>query len=58
MDTEEKMGNAIKLTMTSLVEEDQRCYKIKALDQRQKLRQREWKIMVPKSTGLSFYVPR
>ena len=58
MDTEEKLGNAIKLTMTSLIEEDQRCYKIKALDQRQKLRQREWKIMVPKSTGLSFYLPR
>ena len=58
LDTEEKLGNAIKLTMTSLIEEDQRCYKIKALDQRQKLRQREWKIMAPKSTGLSFYVPR
>jgi len=58
MDTEEKLGNAIKLTMTSLIEEDQRCYKIKALDQRQKLRQQEWKIMVPKLTGLGFYLPR
>jgi hypothetical protein len=58
MDTEEKMGNAIKLTMTSLVEEDQRCYKIKALDQRQKLRQRKWKLMTPELTGWDLYVPR
>ena len=58
MDTEEKMGNAIKLTMTSLIEEDQRCYKIKALDQRQKLRQREWKVMTPGLTGWSLYLPR
>ena len=58
MDTEEKMGNAIKLTMTSLIEEDQRCYKIKALDQRQKLRQREWKVMTPALTGWNLFVPR
>jgi hypothetical protein len=58
MDTEEKMGNAIKLTMTSLVEEDQRCYKVKALDQRQKLRQRERKIMTTGLTGWDRYVPR
>ena len=58
MDTEEKMGNAIKLTMTSLIKEDQDCYKIKALDQRQKLRQREWKLMTPGLTGWDLYVPR
>ncbi len=58
MDTEEKMGNAIKLTMTSLIEEDQRCYKVKALDHRQKLRQREWKVMTPELTGWDLYVPR
>jgi len=58
MDTEEKMGNAIKLTMTSLIEEDQRCYKIKALDQRQKLRQRKWKIMTPELSGWNLFVPR
>jgi hypothetical protein len=58
MDTEEKVGNAIKLTLTSLIEEDERCYKIKALDQRQKLRQREWKIMTPELTGWSLFVPR
>ncbi len=58
MDTEEKIGNAIKLTMTSLIEEDQRCYKIKALDQRQKLRQRKWKLMTPGLTGWNLFVPR
>jgi hypothetical protein len=58
MDTEEKMGNAIKLTMTSLIEEDRRCYKIKALDKRQNLRQREWKLMTPGLTGWNLYVPR
>ena len=58
LDTEEKIGNSIKLTMTSLIEEDARCYKIKALDQRQKLRQQEWKIMSPGLTGWDLYVPR
>jgi hypothetical protein len=58
MDTEEKMGNAIKLTMTSLVEEDQRCYKVKALDQRQELRERQWKTLTPGLTGWSLFVPR
>jgi hypothetical protein len=58
MDSEEKMGNAIKLTMSNLIEEDQRCYKIKALDQRQQLRQRKWKIMTPELTGWNRFVPR
>ena len=58
MDTEEKMGNAIKLTMTSLIAEDERCYQIKALDQRQKLRQQKWRIMTPELTGWSLFVPR
>jgi hypothetical protein len=58
MDTEEKMGNAIKLTMTSLIEEDQRCYKVKALDQREQVRQRKYKIMTPELSGWDLYVPR
>ena len=58
MDTEEKIGNAIKLTMTNLIEEDQRCYEIKALDQREKLRQREYKIMTPGLSGWDLYLPR
>ncbi len=57
-DTEEKRGNAIKLTMSNLIEEDQRCYKIKALDHREKLRQRDWKIIDPGLSGWDLYVPR
>lgn len=58
MDTEEKMGNAIKLTMTNLMEEDQRCYESKGHDQRQKLRQQDWKLMTPGLDGWELFVPR
>ena len=57
-DTEVKRGNAIKLTMRNLIEDDQRCYKIKALDHREKLRQRDWKVMDPGLKGWDLYVPR
>ena len=57
-DAEEKKGNAIKLTMTNLIEEDQRCHKTKALDHREKLRQRDWKVMDPGLSGWDLYVPR
>jgi hypothetical protein len=55
---EAKKGNAVKLTMTSLIEEDQRCYKIKALDERERLRQRQWKLLTPPLSGWDLYVPR
>jgi len=58
MDTEEKLGNSIKLTNRSLMEEDLRCYKEKALDQRQKLRFRDWKVMTPGLSGWDLYVPQ
>jgi hypothetical protein len=57
-DAEAKKGNAVKLTITNLIEEDQRCYKLKALDHREKLRLRDWKVMVPGLTGWELYVPR
>ena len=57
-DADEKRGNAVKLTMANLLEEDQRCYKRKALDHREKLRQRDWKVMDPGLTGWDLYVPR
>jgi hypothetical protein len=57
-DTEQKMGNAVKLTMSNLVEEDRHCYKLKALDPREKLRQRGSKIVVPGLTGWDLYMPR
>ena len=58
MDTEEKMGNSIKLTNRSLIEEDLKCYKERALDSRQKLRHRDWKVMTPGLSGWDLYVPR
>jgi len=57
-DAEQKRGNAIKLTMTNLIEEDQRCYKQKALDHREKVRQRDWKVMKPDLSGWDLYMPR
>jgi hypothetical protein len=57
-DADEKRGNAVKLTMTNLIEEDQRCYKQKALDHREKMRQRDWKVVDPGLTGWDLYMPR
>ena len=57
-DTEEKIGNSIKLTNRSLIEEDLKCYKVKALDQRQKLRHRDWQVMTPGLSGWDLYVPQ
>ena len=58
MDNEEKLGKSIKLTNRSLIEEDLKCYKVKAPDQRQKLRHREWKAMTPGLSGWDLYVPQ
>jgi hypothetical protein len=56
-DAEEKKGNAIKLAMTNLIEKDQDCHMRKALDHREKLRQRDWKILDPGLTGWDLYMP-
>jgi hypothetical protein len=58
MDMEEKRGNSIKMTMGTLIQEDIKCYKTKALDQRQKLRHRDWKILTPELSDWDLYVPR
>ena len=58
MDTEEKIGNSIKLTDRTLIEEDLKCYRAKALDQRQKLRHRDWKVMTPGLSGWDLFVPQ
>jgi hypothetical protein len=58
MDTEEKIGNSIKLTNRSVMSEDLKCYREKALDQRQKLRHRDWKVMTPGLSGWDLYVPQ
>jgi hypothetical protein len=58
MDQEEKKGNSIKLTMTNLIENDRLCYKEKALDQSEKMRQQKWKLTVPGLTGWDRFLPR
>lgn len=58
LDTEEKLGNSIKLTNRSAMADDLKCYREKALDHRQKLRLRDWKIMTPGLSGWDKYVPR
>ena len=58
MDEEEKLGNAVKMTDTTLMEEDLKCYKLKQLDHREKLRQRKWEAIDPGETGWERYLPR
>ncbi|MEJ2286052.1 MAG: hypothetical protein P8X85_20950 [Desulfobacterales bacterium] len=58
MDTEEKLGNSIKLTNRSAMADDLKCYREKALDHRQKLRIRDWKIITPGLSGWDRYVPQ
>ena len=58
LDAEEKKGNAIKLAMTNLIEKDQACHKGKALEHREKFRQRDWKVIDPGLSGWDLYVPR
>ena len=58
LDTEEKRGNSIKLTNRSAISEDLKCYRVKELDQRQKLRHRDWQLMTPGLSGWDLYVPR
>jgi hypothetical protein len=58
LDTEEKLGNSIKLTNSSLIEEDLKCYKAKSLDQRAKLRHRDWQVMTPGLSGWDLFVPQ
>ncbi len=58
MDTEEKLGNSIKLTNRSAMADDLKCYLEKALDHRRKLRIRDWKIMTPGLSGWDRYVPQ
>ena len=57
-DEQEKMGNSVKLTNTTLMEKDLLCYKNKQLDYRERLRQREWKAVEPETSGWELFVPR
>ncbi|MGD8989960.1 MAG: hypothetical protein PVI00_00770 [Desulfobacterales bacterium] len=57
-DQQEKMGNSVKLTNTTLIEKDLLCYKRKQLDYRERLRQREWKSVKPEDSGWELFLPR
>ena len=56
-DEQEKMGNSVKLTNTTLMEKDFLCFKNKQLDYRERLRRRQWKAVKPKEGGWDLYVP-
>ena len=57
-DEDEKMGNAVKMTDTTLMDEDLKCYKQKQLDTRERLRQRKWEGVKPGESGWELFVPR
>jgi len=58
LDEEEKLGNAVKLTNTTLMDQDLQCFKRKQLDFRERLRQREWKAGKTEAGGWELFVPR
>jgi hypothetical protein len=57
-DEEEKMGNAVKITDTTLIEEDLLCYKNRKLDYRERLRQRKWRAVKPEKDSWELFLPR
>ena len=56
--SDQKKGNAIKLTMTSLMQKDRQCYLTKMFDTRERLRCRKWKEVNPGLSGWNLFVPR
>jgi hypothetical protein len=58
LDEEEKIGNAVKLTNTTLIEKDLECFKRKQLDYQEKLREREWKANEPETSDWEIFLPR
>lgn len=58
MDEEEKKGNAVKLTNTTLMEKDLLCYRSRQLDYRERLRRPERKAAKLKTDDWELFVPR
>jgi hypothetical protein len=58
MDEDAKIGNAVKMTDSTLMEEDLECYKQKQLDYRERQRQRKWEAVNPGDTGWELFLPR
>ena len=57
-DEQEKMGNSVKLTNTTLMHEDLSFYKKNPLAYRSRLRQREWKAVKTEASGWELFLPR
>ena len=57
-DEEEKIGNAVKLTLHNRLEEDTRCFKEKQTDGREKLPQRRVPAVRPGVTPWDVFVPQ
>jgi hypothetical protein len=59
LDEDEKMGNALKLTLLNALEEDARCYEKKATEQGKKFRhRREGPALKPGGSGWDRYLPK
>lgn len=58
MDEDEKIGNAVKMTDTTLMEEDLQCFKLKKLDHRERLRQAKREAANSGDTGWELFVPK
>ena len=59
MDEDEKMGNALKLTLLNALEEDARCYQQKATEQGEKFKhRREGLSLKPGESGWDRYLPK
>jgi hypothetical protein len=59
MDEDEKMGNALKLTLLSALEEDARCYQKKATEQGEKFKHRRGGLALkPGESGWDRYLPK
>lgn len=58
MDEDEKMGNAVKLSLVNRIEEDERCLRESATDTREKLRQRRWEVRKTPDDRWDLFLPR
>jgi hypothetical protein len=59
MDEDEKLGNALKLTLLDALEEEARCFRKKATEQGEKLRhRREGPALKPAVSGWDRYLPK
>ncbi len=58
VDEDEKMGNAVKLTLLNRAEEDERCFRDSIQDQKGKVRRSQPQPKKPDASAWDLYVPR